>query len=78
MRLQLQKFNIVVEVQKEGHVQATYSHVMEKKRKRQGESGKSIRQMVKEKPKVKPHNDFTILVFIINQTYKYFSCRPTT
>ena len=46
-------------------------HVTEIRRKRQGESGRSIKRMVKEKPKVKPLNDFTILVFIINQTSEH-------
>ena len=73
MRLQLQKFNKAVEVQKEIHVQATYLASDRKKK-----SGRSIKWMVKEKPKVKPRNDFTILVFIINQTCKYFSYHPTT
>ena len=53
MSLQLQKFNIVEEVQKEGHVQPCIWYVIEIRRKRQGESGRSIKRMVKEKPKVK-------------------------
>ena len=40
-------------------------------KKRQGESGRSIRRVVEEKPKVKPLNDFTIFVFIINQTSEH-------
>ena len=40
MRLQLQKFNIVVEVQKEGHVQAKYSACDRNKKKRTRERDK--------------------------------------